>query len=106
MMVEAPGCSFCAAWKRDILPGYATHPTGRRLPLTLVPLNGPWPDGIALDRAPSITPTFVLLNDRIEIARIEGYPGARHFWPQVEALLAHSRPSRTSARISAAGTNP
>lgn len=105
-MVEAPGCSFCAAWKRDILPGYATHPTGRRLPLTLVPLNGPWPDGIALDRAPSITPTFVLLNDRIEIARIEGYPGARHFWPQVEALLAHSRAARTSARISSAGTNP
>jgi len=95
VMVDRAGCPYCTAWKREILPGYAAHPTGRSLPLALVPLDGPWPDGLALARAPAITPTFLILQDRIEVARIEGYPGARHFWPEVEALLA--RPAATVA---------
>lgn len=98
IMVDRAGCAYCAAWKREILPGYVAHPTGRILPLTLVPLDGPWPDGIALDRAPAITPTFVLLDGPVEIARIEGYPGARHFWPEVETLLARTRSQRKAPR--------
>ena len=55
VMVDRAGCPYCTAWKREILPGYAAHPTGRSLPLALVPLDGPWPDGLALARAPAIS---------------------------------------------------
>ena len=87
IMVDRPGCSYCRAWKQDILPGYASHPVGRTLPLRIVPIDGPWPDGIALDRAPLISPTFLLLDGGVEVARIEGYPGRDHFWPGVALLL-------------------
>lgn len=88
IMVDSPTCGYCARWRKEILPGYAANPTGRKLPLTIVPLDGPWPDGLALARAPYITPTFLLIENRAEIARIEGYPGVRHFWPTVDEMLA------------------
>ncbi len=87
IMVDLAGCSFCAAWRREILPGYGAHPVGRALPLTIVPLDGPWPDGLVLDRAPRITPSFLILRDRIEVARLEGYPGPRHFWPALVQVM-------------------
>lgn len=88
LMVDRPGCPYCLAWRHEILPGYADTPEGRAAPLAVVALDGPWPDGLALDRAPFLTPTFILLRDRAEIGRIEGYPGKRHFWPLVRRLLA------------------
>ena len=99
IMVDAPGCPYCAAWKREILPGYADHPTGRALPLRIVPQDGPWPDGIALDRAPTITPSFLLIRDGFEIARIEGYPGQGYFWAELSAVVsAHAPPSFMEGR--------
>lgn len=92
VMVDRPGCSFCTAWRREILPGYAAHATGRALPLTIVPIDGPWPDGLVLDRVPRITPSFLILRDRVEIARLEGYPGARSFWPALDDLIPTARP--------------
>ncbi|ARJ70812.1 hypothetical protein B0A89_08225 [Paracoccus contaminans] len=87
MMVERPGCPWCAAWRREILPSYAAQAAGRRLPLSFVSLDGPWPDGLALARAPRVTPTFLLLRGGIEIARIEGYAGPARFWPEIDSLL-------------------
>ena len=92
VMVDRAGCSFCAAWRREILPGYGAHATGRALPLAVVPIDGPWPDGLVLDRAPRITPSFLILRDRVEIARLEGYPGARYFWPALDGLIPAARP--------------
>ena len=61
LMVEAPRCPFCAAFRREVLPGYASHPMGRAAPLVSVPIDGPWPDGLALASAPQASPTFILL---------------------------------------------
>lgn len=91
VMVDRAGCSFCAAWRREILPGYAAHALGRALPLAVVPIDGPWPDGLVLDRAPQITPSFLILRDRVEIARLEGYPGAMYFWPALKGLIPAAR---------------
>ena len=35
LMVEAPRCPFCAAFRREVLPGYASHPMGRAAPLVV-----------------------------------------------------------------------
>lgn len=90
MMVERPGCPWCAAWRREILPSYPAQAAARRLPLSFVPLDGPWPDGLALARAPRVTPTFLLLRGGVEIARIEGYAGPARFWPEIDSLLPRS----------------
>ena len=97
VMVDRPGCGYCRAWKREILPGFASHPQGRAAPLTIVQMDGPWPDGLALARAPFFTPTFILLHDRAEVARLEGYPGKRHFWPEIDRMLATDAALRGAA---------
>ena len=88
LMVERDGCIYCDAWRREIMPAYDKTPEGRAAPLLRVPIDGPWPDGLALDRAPWITPTFILLRDGKEVSRLEGYPGEMYFWPMFEEMLA------------------
>ena len=88
VMVDRAGCSFCDAWRREILPGYGAHAIGRTLPLAVVPIDGPWPDGLALARAPQASPTFILLQDRMEIGRFEGYDDPQTFWRTLGGLLA------------------
>ncbi|MCG6111406.1 MAG: SoxS protein [Paracoccus sp.] len=87
MMVESPACHHCRAWHAQIGPGYAASRAGRAAPLIHVDVDGPYPDGLALDRRPWITPTFVLLSDGFERGRVEGYVGARHFHPVLEAMM-------------------
>lgn len=87
MMVERQGCVYCAAWWREIGPGFATSAEGRIAPLLTVQLDGPYPDGIVFDRRPWLTPTFVLLQKGIELERIEGYVGQRNFYPVLRAAL-------------------
>jgi hypothetical protein len=87
MMVTARHCAYCAAWKREIGPGYAASPAGRAAPIFEVDLDGPYPDGLALDRRPWITPSFILLRNGVELGRIEGYVGQRYFYPVLDDLL-------------------
>lgn len=95
LMVDRPDCPSSAAWRREIAPGYAGSAEGRAAPLLRVDLDGPWPDGLALARRPVVTPTFVLLSKGLELARIEGYPGADAFHPQLAAMLADAERGRT-----------
>ena len=88
LMVEAPRCPFCAAFRREVLPGYASHPLGRAAPLVFVPIDGPWPDGLALASAPQASPTFILLKDRMEVGRFQGYDDPDTFWRALGGLLA------------------
>ncbi|MRX51592.1 SoxS protein [Paracoccus sp. S-4012] len=87
LMLDRAGCIYCAQWKREILPAYARNPDGKAAPLAIVDIDGPFPDGLALDRMPVLTPTFVLLRDGIELGRIEGYAGRDFFWPMIGRLL-------------------
>lgn len=88
IMVEQRGCHFCAQWKAEVMPEYAQTGEGRAAPLRIVPLDGPWPDGLALDGKPAITPTFILVRGGEELSRLEGYPGEDFFWPLLGAMLA------------------
>ena len=87
MMVGSPACHQCRAWHAQIGPGYGASRAGRAAPILHVDVDGPYPDGLALDRRPWITPTFVLLSDGFERGRVEGYVGARRFHPVLEAMM-------------------
>ncbi|UXU75324.1 MULTISPECIES: SoxS protein [unclassified Paracoccus (in: a-proteobacteria)] len=91
LMVRRAGCVYCAQWDRQIGPHYASHPLGRQAPLLSVDLDGPYPDGLALARRPWLTPTFILLQDGLEITRVEGYPGADRFFAVLADMLALAR---------------
>lgn len=80
MMAEEPGCVWCARWNREIGPIYEKTGEGQAAPLRRVDITDPIPEDITLARSVNFTPTFVLLVDGQEMARLEGYPGEDFFW--------------------------
>lgn len=94
MMVEQEGCIYCAAWDREIGPGYPKSTEGRTAPLLRVDIKGPWPNGIVLDRRPTITPTFILLHEGAEVSRLEGYPGDQYFYALIGKMLTEAEIGR------------
>lgn len=90
LMIRQQGCLYCAQWEREVGPDYGSRAEGIAAPLMRVNLRGPWPDGLAIDSNPSVTPTFILIRDGQETGRIEGYPGEAAFWDQLNGLLGQA----------------
>lgn len=87
VMLEQPGCAWCKRWNEEIAPAYPNTPEGRRAPLRRVDISRPWPqdlDGISPD---VLTPTFILIEDGQEVARLRGYPGEHFFWPVLGEMI-------------------
>ncbi|MFN4156159.1 MAG: thioredoxin family protein [Paracoccaceae bacterium] len=87
LMVEQPGCIYCAAWDAEIAPQYPLTDEGKAAPLVRQQLHAALPDGVVLRSPPVFTPTFVLLHNGEETGRIEGYPGEDFFWPLLAGLI-------------------
>ncbi|GKY90232.1 hypothetical protein [Sinisalibacter aestuarii] len=90
VMVEQPGCVWCARWNAEIAPAYPKTAEGAAAPLTRIDLHEPVPEHMSFTRPAQFTPTFVLLADGAEVGRIEGYPGDDFFWPMLGQLLARA----------------
>lgn len=88
VMVEQRGCIYCQMWHRDVGPGkYALTDEGAFAPLRVIDLHAPRPDDIVFARPLRITPSFVLVADGRELARLEGYPGEDFFWGILGMML-------------------
>jgi len=88
VMVEQPGCIYCAAWNEEIAPAYPKTEAGEFAPLRREQLRA-LPDSLTLHRPVLFTPTFILVDDGgNELGRLEGYPGDNFFWPMLERMLA------------------
>jgi len=86
VMVEEPGCVWCARWNDEIAPAYGKTAEGRFAPLRRVDIRT-LPGELELDRRVAFTPTFLLVRKGRELARLEGYPGAHFFWPLLGQML-------------------
>jgi hypothetical protein len=87
VMFRRAGCSWCAAWDREIGPIYPKTEVGRRAPIRFADTERASEAKIALKSPVRFSPTFVLVEDDRELARIEGYPGEDFFWGRLEELL-------------------
>ncbi|MCK8463651.1 thioredoxin fold domain-containing protein [Aliiroseovarius sp. S1339] len=93
VMVEEPGCPWCAKWERELGAIYPKTPEGQFAPLRKVQLHDvrrnsdPAELGFALDHPVTFTPTFLLIEDGAEVARLQGYPGEDFFWSLLEKML-------------------
>ncbi len=87
LMGEQAGCAWCARWHKEIGPIYPKTEAGRVAPLWVTDIRQPMPEGVALKRPITFTPTFVILNDGKEVTRVEGYPGEDFFWGLIENAL-------------------
>ena len=90
MMVSEAGCEFCRAWRAQIAPGFDRSGPGVAAPLSEVDMDGPYPDGLALAGRPRVTPSFILLDRGVETGRVEGYVGARDFYPVLERMMTRA----------------
>lgn len=80
VMFDAPDCEYCAAWDRDVGVIYDKTAEGRRAPLVRRPAFSAPPEHWVLSAPVQFSPTFVLLRQGREIARIDGYLGEDQFW--------------------------
>jgi hypothetical protein len=88
LMVEQPGCIYCARWNAEVAPEYPITAEGKAAPLRRIQLHAALPDGVTLTVPAVYTPTFILLADGVEQGRIEGYPGEDFFWPLLAGMIA------------------
>jgi hypothetical protein len=87
VMFDDPACSWCRRWNAEIAPSYPHSEEGRQAPLRRVPIRDQANAGIALARPITVTPTFVLVHDEQEVARIVGYEGSDFFYPRLAQIL-------------------
>jgi hypothetical protein len=88
VMVEQRGCLYCKMWHDHVGPEeYSRTPEGAFAPLRRIDLHAPRPDDIVFASPLRITPTFVLVEDGRELARMEGYPGEDFFWGLLGMML-------------------
>ncbi|KQY11481.1 transcriptional regulator [Rhizobium sp. Root482] len=88
LMLEKPGCSWCARFDAEIAPAWPKTPEGRRAPLRRVDITETWPADLTDVQKERFTPTFVLMNDGVEVGRLRGYVGDEFFWFAIGELLA------------------
>ncbi|GHF49086.1 hypothetical protein [Seohaeicola zhoushanensis] len=86
VMVEQAGCIYCAHWNEQIAPAYPKTAEGRFAPLRRVDLHA-MPSELKTARRVLFTPTFLLVEDNRELARMEGYAGDQFFWPLLDEML-------------------
>jgi hypothetical protein len=86
-MLERPGCVWCARWHEEIGPVLPKTALGEKVLLRRVDLASGWPSDLAGIRRDVVTPTFILLEDGAEVARLRGYPGADFFWGYLERMI-------------------
>jgi len=87
VMVEQAGCEWCERWNEEIAPAYPKTTEGKFAPLRRVDLHA-MPEDLEIARRVNFTPTFLIVEEGQEIARLEGYPGEDFFWPVLDRLLA------------------
>lgn len=87
IMAEEIGCVWCAMWDREIAPIYPKTAEGQAAPLHRIDIHDQPPEGVTLASRIVFTPTFILVEDGAEVARIEGYPGEDFFWGLLGQML-------------------
>lgn len=87
LMLEREGCLWCERWHEEIGPIYPRTAEAAIAPLRRVDIDGPWPADLHRVRSDRFTPTFVLIENGVEVERLRGYPGDEFFWFLIGELL-------------------
>ena len=87
VLVRADWCTVCEVWEEEVGVGYHKTAEAKRAPLRRVEYGGADLDLMELKKKVDTTPTFLLLDDDVEIARIEGYTADHFFWSELAELL-------------------
>lgn len=93
VMLEQPGCAWCARFNAEIAPTWPKTEEGKRAPLRRVDITEPWPADLQQVQKERFTPTFILMDGGREVGRLRGYVGDEFFWYRIGELLALLEPA-------------
>ena len=88
VMIDSRACSYCAKFKREIMPGYAGTPAGLVAPLRLVSPLRKWPADLRGVKQTPFAPVFILVDNGREVGRFFGYASAQTFWAKLNPLIS------------------
>jgi thioredoxin-related protein len=89
--VERSGCPWCHRFEQESLGPYQASEFGRDAPLRRFSLDNGQPKLAGLSEPVRFTPTFILLRDGRETARIVGYRDNATFFGLIERHVADQR---------------
>ena len=92
LMFDDEYCSWCERWDREIGVIYSLVPESCLAPLRKIDIHEQIPTSLSILEPVLYTPTFVLVHNQKEVARITGYPGEDFFWPMLNDILAENLP--------------
>lgn len=86
VMIDSKACVYCARWNKEVGSIYANTPEGRIAPLRRVTYRN-WPSDLRHIRREPSTPTFILVDNGKEVARIRGYASKEWFWKHLRSFI-------------------
>jgi hypothetical protein len=95
IMFEGPSCGTCKLFKREVLPIYAESPAGKVFPLWVVEKGSKL--SFRINEPVTFTPTFVWVDNGVEVGRFSGYFGKAQFFNIVNKA-ANSHGHRNGGR--------
>ena len=87
VMMEQDRCFYCELWHEQIAPVYPKTAEGNVAPSRRIDVHEDYPADLNFTQRPHFTPTFVLVEDGQELARIEGNRGEDFFWRMLSDLM-------------------
>lgn len=87
IVLEAPNCTYCAVFRRDVLPTYQRSKRAAELPIRFIDLNDPAADQLKLASSVQMVPTIVLMRDGVEVERMTGYMGPDFFFKSIARMV-------------------
>ena len=80
VFVTSDHCPFCMAWEKEVGRSYDRSPYAKQAPLRRVDLQEI--DTLLPDLKPKVigTPTFLIMDEKIEIGRIQGFSSSEMFY--------------------------
>jgi thioredoxin-related protein len=88
VVMEAPGCTYCELFRRDVLPSYQASERAKDMPIRFLDVNDTTPEALGLESGIDIVPTFVVLKNHKEVGRIPGYMGPEYFFHSINHLVS------------------
>lgn len=87
IMLEQAGCEWCLEWDKNIGVIYDKTEVGKKSHLRRIQIYAPLPNDLKFLTGLVFTPTFILVDNGVEIGRIIGYPGEHFFWGMLQDLV-------------------
>ena len=78
VVFEGPNCGTCKLFKREVIPIYNQSPAGKVFPLWVAEMGGKV--SFRLKEPVTFTPTFVWVDNGVEVGRFSGYFGKAQFF--------------------------